>query len=200
MAVASAVLFGLAPGLKMASGSLQFLLKDMGQGISAGRRHHSLRATLVVSEVALACVLLVSAGLLLRSFLRVLEVDLGFQPSHAAAIKVDYDDGDAKKRTAILQEMLRRVQTIPGIAAVGISDNLPLEGNRSWGLEAKGKQYRKGELPGTFVYIVTPGYFDAIGIRLEKGRQFNCRTVPRASRQSLSTKQLRAIFGRMKTL
>jgi hypothetical protein len=58
-------------------------LKDGGHGASSGRKHDRMRATLVVSEVALACVLLVGAGLLLRSFLRVLDVDLGFEPSHA---------------------------------------------------------------------------------------------------------------------
>ena len=61
--------------------------------MSDGRSHERLRSALVISEVALACVLLVGAGLLLRSFMRVLDVDLGFQPSTAAAIKVDYDDG-----------------------------------------------------------------------------------------------------------
>ena len=103
-----------------------------------------MRAALVISEVALACVLLVGAGLLLRSFLRVLDVDLGFQPSTAAAIKVDYDDGGkTEKRNAIFEEVIRRVSAIPGVEAAGISDNLPLERNRGWGgPRAKGKVYR----------------------------------------------------------
>ena len=71
---------------------------------------------LVISEVALACVLLVGAGLLLRSFLHVLDVDLGFEPSRAAAISVDYNDGgDAAKRGAIWQEIIRRVEEFPGL-------------------------------------------------------------------------------------
>ena len=94
-----------------------------------------MRAALVVSEVALACVLLVGAGLLLRSFLRVLDVDLGFEPSHAYAMKIDFDDGGkAVRRGAILEEMLRRVRALPGIEAAGISDKLPLDRNRSWEL------------------------------------------------------------------
>ncbi len=176
VALAAGVLFGLAPGWKIAGGNVQAALKDMGQGMSAGRRGSRLRATLVISEVALACVLLAGAGLLLRSFLRVLDVDLGFRPSRAAALKVDYDDGnDPQKRTAILEEILRRVGAMPGVEAAGISDYLPLEGNRSWYLAAKGKQYRSGELPGAFVYMVTPGYFDAMGIRLRAGRPFDWR-------------------------
>ncbi|MGA2736042.1 MAG: hypothetical protein ABSG65_01180 [Bryobacteraceae bacterium] len=83
---------------------MQDALKDAGHGMSAGRRHERLRAMLVVSEVALACLLLVGAGLLLRSFLRVLDVDLGFQPSRSAAIKIDYNDaGKPERRSAILQ-------------------------------------------------------------------------------------------------
>jgi predicted permease len=174
IAVASAILFGLAPGLKASGRDLQASLKDTGHGVSAGRRHHLLRESLVITEVGLACVLLVGAGLLLRSFLRLLDVDLGFQPDGVAAIKIDYaDERNPQRRAAILEELLRRIQAIPGIEAAGITDNLPLEGNRSWGLSAKGKQYRQGELPGTFIYVVTPGYFDAMGMRIRKGRQFN---------------------------
>ena len=92
IAVFTAMMFGLLPGLRMASGNLQEVLKDSGPGAGLGRRHERVRAGLVVSEVALACVLLVSAGLLMRSFLKVLDVDLGFQPDRAASIKVDYDD------------------------------------------------------------------------------------------------------------
>lgn len=170
----SAMLFGLFPGLKMSSKDLQSSLKDIGHGMSAGRRHNRVRATLVVSEVALACVLLISAALLLRSFLRVLDVDLGFQPAQASVIQVDLNDNmNQAQVTARFRQVVDDVKTIPGIQQVGITDNLPLEGNRSWGLQAKGKQYREGELPGAFVYIVTPGYLEAMGMRLEAGRDFS---------------------------
>jgi predicted permease len=173
ISVATAILFGLLPGLKMSSGNLQEALKDTGQGMSDGRNHEKLRSALVISEVALACVLLVGAGLLLRSFMRVLDVDLGFQPSTAAAIKMDYDDGGkTDKRNAIFEEAVKRVRAIPGVDAAGISDNLPLERNRGWGgPRAKGKTYRNGEVPGAFVYIVSPGYVTAMGMRL-RGRDF----------------------------
>ncbi len=90
-------------------------LKDAGPGATASRKHERIRSILVVSEVALACMLLVGAGLLLRSFARVLDVDLGFQPDHAAAVKVDYDanvpgdkDGtlSTQKRSVIFQQVL----------------------------------------------------------------------------------------------
>ncbi len=174
IAIAAAVLFGLVPGLRMAGGNLHESLKDSGQG----RRHERVRAVLVVTEVALACVLLVGAGLLLRSFVRVLDVDLGFQPERAAAVKVDYDDSAptfaarVQKRSAILQQLLARVSAIPGVEAAGISDYLPLGQNRAWGTP-----FPKGVRPpdkvpaGPLVYVVTPGYLRAMGTRL-RGRDF----------------------------
>jgi len=174
VASVSAVLFGLAPAFRMSGKNIQHTLKDSSHGTTAGRSHDRLRAVLVVSEVALACVLLVGAGLLLRSFLRVLDVDLGFQPDRAAALRVDYDDGGkAPQRGAILEQMQRRVKAIPGIREAGITDMLPLDRNRSWGLGAKGVTYRKDEYPDAFVYVVTPGYLAAMGMRLREGRDLS---------------------------
>jgi predicted permease len=176
MAVGSAVLFGPAPGLRMSSGNLQEVLKD--SGASGGRKHNRMRSTLVITEIALACVLLVGAGLLLRSFLRVLDVDLGFQPSRAAAISVDYDDGgNPAKRGAIWQEIVRRSSIIPGVEAAGISDNLPMSRNRSWGIAAKGEEKSAlGYIP-VFVYIVSPGYLKAMGMRLIEGRDISWEDI-----------------------
>jgi len=171
--VATAILFGLVPGLKMSRSNLQEALKDSGHGLSEGKKHETLRAALVISELALACVLLVGAGLLLHSFLRVLDVDLGFEPSRTAAIKVDFDDSKPERRGAILRDMLQRILAVPGIEAAGIADNLPLDMNRSWGLSAKGKQYKPGELPATFVYVVTPGYLNVMGMRMLAGRDIS---------------------------
>ena len=174
IAVGAAVLFGLMPGLRISSGNLQETLKESGHGTSAGRKHDRMRSALVVTEVALACVLLVGAGLLLRSFLRVLDVDLGFQPSGAAAISVDYDDGgNPARRAAIWREVVRRASLIPGVEAAGISDNLPMSRNRSWGIKAKGGTYDGGKTQGVFVYIVSPGYLKSMGMRLVRGRDID---------------------------
>lgn len=171
--VSTAVLFGLLPGVRASRTNVQEALKDGGHGATDGRKHESMRTVLVVSEVALACVLLIGAGLLLRSFLKVLDVDLGFQPATSAAVKVDYDDGGkTEKRNAILEDISRRIAALPGVEAAGFSDNLPLERNRGWGgPQVKGKTYKPGENHGAFVYIVSPGYFKAMGMRL-RGRDF----------------------------
>ncbi|TCK69692.1 ABC transporter permease [Acidipila rosea] len=175
IAVAAAVLFGLAAGLRGSAWNLQEALKDGGHGAGEGRRHGRMRSTLVITEIGLACVLLVGAGLLLRSFLRVLDVDLGFEPSHAAAVSVDYDDGgNAAKRAAIWQEVVRRASMIPGVQAAGISDNLPMSRNRSWGIAAKGAQNpTRADFVDAFVYVVSPGYLKAMGMRLIQGRDIS---------------------------
>jgi predicted permease len=174
IAVTAGLLFGIAPGLRITSGNLQDALKDTAASTSGGQGTARLRTTLVVSQIALACVLLIAAGLLLRSFLRVLDVDLGFEPAHAAAISLDYNDnGGPVKRGVFDREVLHRIQAIPGVQTAAITDSLPMSRNRSWGISAKGKHYEPGELPGTFVYVVTPGYLNAIGMRLIKGRDIS---------------------------
>ena len=188
VAVFTATIFGLLPGLRMASGNLQEMLKDSGAGAGLGRKHERVRAALVVFEVALACVLLVSAGLLLRSFVKVLDVDLGFQPDRAASIKVEYDDsapsGEASqvKRGEIFQQILARVSAVPGVEAAGMSDYLPLGPNREWDTPVpKGKTFAPGELPDPLVYVITPGFIRAMGIRMH-GRDFTWADGPHSER------------------
>jgi len=180
VAISAAVLFGVLPGLRVSSGNLHESLKDAGPGMSEGKKHERVRAVLVISEVALACVLLVGAGLLLRSFLRVLDVNLGFQPDRAAAIKIDYDDGGSPaKRGVIFRQILNHIGAIPGVEDAGMVDYLPLGQNRNWGpLTPKGKTYRPGELPSPLVYVVTPGFFRAMGMRLVAGRDFSWEDSP----------------------
>jgi predicted permease len=178
IALLAGILFGLAPAFKLSGTDLQTALKDNGSGMASGRSHERFRATLVVSEIALACILLVGAGLLLRSFLRVLDVDLGFEPSHAASMQVDYNDGGKfENRGPILQEMLRRVSALPGVDSAGISDMLPLDRNRTWGLAALGTASKDRDVQA-FVYVVTPGYIPTLGMRIRAGRDFNWTDTP----------------------
>jgi predicted permease len=192
IAVLAAFLFGLVPGLRMAAGNLQEALKDSGPGAGLGRKHERIRAVLVASEVALACVLLVGAGLLLRSFMKVLDIDLGFQPDRAASIRVEYDDSapndaaSSAKRGAIFRQMIERVGALPGVEAAGIADFLPLGPNRAWGSPVpKGKVYDKSvNLPSPLVYVVTPGFFHAMGMRI-RGRDFTWDDVSTSPRVAL---------------
>jgi predicted permease len=189
IAVVAAGLFGLLPGLRMASGNLQDSLKDSGAGSGQGRKHERLRSILVVTEVALACVLLVGAGLLLRSFLQVLDVDLGFQPQRAASVNVDYDDSvpndrdgslGAARRGVIFQQVISRVSAIPGVEAAGISDYLPLGQNRAWGLPwPKGIMQPENVHGSPLVYVITPGYLRAMGTGI-RGRDISWDDGPKS--------------------
>ena len=181
--VMAALLFGTVPSVRLSAGNVQDVLKDSGHGLTGGRRHDRLRGALVVSEVALACVLLIGAGLLLRSFLNVMDMDVGFRPAQAATMKIDYDaSGDGAHRGAVTHEILRNIAAIPGIQSAGIVDMLPLGRNRSWGLQAKGRVYPKDATIATFVRIVTPGYLPAMGMRLKSGRDFEWRDATSGER------------------
>ncbi len=173
------LLCGLVPASRMAGGQLSEALKDSSAGAGRGRSHQRVRALLVVSEVALACMLLVGAGLLLRSFLQVLDVDLGFQPDRAAAIQVDFQANTPEQLATILQRVLAKVGTLPGVNAAGMVDYLPMEQNREWGAPVpKGSGINGNDLPDTLVYVVTPGYFHAMGMSL-RGRDFTWDDRPK---------------------
>ena len=178
-AVATGVIFALAPALEAAGGTAQEALKETARGTTAGRGRNWVRGGLVVAEIAFACVLLVGAGLLVRSFVRVLDVNLGFRPEEAAAVRVDPPQTVARKDTpAYFAEVLRRARAAPGVEAAGLTDALPLGKNRSWGLGAKGQTYPKGQYPNPYVRIVSDGYMKAMGIPVKEGREFGERDGP----------------------
>ena len=179
-AVVTGVVFGLAPALQVPASTLHDVLKDTARGSTAGRSRNWIRGGLVVSEIAFACVLLVGAGLLVRSFLRVLDVNLGFQPEHAAAVRVDPSARYSTQAqvNAYFDEVLRRIRETPGIKAAGLTDALPLGRNRSWGAPAKGHVYPPGQFPNAFVRIVSDGYITAMGIPLIAGRDISERDTP----------------------
>jgi predicted permease len=176
-ALLTGLLFGLVPALQLQDLKLHDALKDSNRGSSQGRGHAWIRGALVVSEIGLACVLLVGAGLLIRSFLRVLDVNMGFVPERAAALRIDPNSSykTQEQRNSYFTEALHRVMDIPGIEGAGLSDSLPLGHNRSWGVAAKGVQYTPQTYPDGFPRIISDGYFHAMGIPLKKGRDFTER-------------------------
>ncbi len=173
-AVLTGILFGLLPALEAPPVAMAEALKEGTRGSSGGKGRGWIRNALVVSEISFACTLLVGAGLLIRSFLRVLDVNLGFQPERAASLRVDpsFRFTGFPQQNSYIDEVLRRTRSVPGIAAAGITDVLPFGGDRAWGVSGKGQVYQKGENPEAFVRIVSDGYFEAAGIRLVSGRLF----------------------------
>lgn len=172
MAIVAGVAIGIAPVLQVPTAKPQEPLRDGARGASEGRRARWARATLVVAEIAFACVLLVAAGLLVRSLASALQVDLGFEPTRAAALRFDptLPNPTPESRVAYLSEVLRLARTTPGVEAAGLTDILPLEGTRSWAIHGRGQVYQRGQYPEGFVRVVSDGYREALGLRLVAGR------------------------------
>jgi predicted permease len=178
IAVITGVVVGLAPALQVSLVPLTASLGQRGSSETQGQRW--MRGVLVVSEIAFACVLLVGAGLLMHSFVRVLDVDLGFRPESAAALRIDPSSQYSKQaqKNAYMDEALRRVRAIQGVTAAGITDSLPLGHNRTWGSPAKGQTYKEGDFPLSFVRIISDGYVKAMGMTLRQGRDLTEHDTP----------------------
>jgi predicted permease len=177
VAVGTGILFGLIPALASAKPELTEALKEGGRGSSTGAQRNRVRNGLVIVEIALALVLLVGAGLLMKSFARLQNVQPGFNPSRVLTMelslpKLKYPSG--KEVTAFYQEIIRRVARLPGVETVACADILPLSGTNSdssFGIE--GQILGKDEPgPDEELRTVTPDYFRVLQTPLLKGRFF----------------------------
>jgi putative ABC transport system permease protein len=185
VALATGLLFGLAPALATSRADTQQTLKEGGRSVSAGRGRQALRRLLVVVEVALALALLVSAGLLLKSFSRMQEVQTGFRPDHLLTLnlalpKTQYPtDGE---QIAFFDRALARVAAVPGVRAVGATSVLPFGGSWSTaGFDIEGYVVPPNQ-PGPWgdMRVVSPGFFQALEVPLLKGRGFTDQDGPDA--------------------
>ena len=179
LVVATALVFGLAPALQMFRQGVADLLRAQRAGATVAQQR--VRRLLVAAEVALALVLLVGAALLLQSFVRLVNVDLGFAPDNTVALQVFAWDRQAEEagRANFFRESLQNIRAVPGVAAAGAISSFPL------GLAAITSETRftvhdrpppvPGEEPSTVISQVTPGYFEAMRIPLRVGRRFDER-------------------------
>jgi predicted permease len=174
VALAAGVLIGILPAFQGAGGQEASAMRESSRGSGGGRKQAWVREVLVVAEVAAACILLVGGGLLLKSFSRVMDVELGFQPENVVAWRVDtnlsFEEDQA--RVAFYDQLVASVEALPGIEAVGLSDVLPLGRNRTWSIQAVGTVYSEDNpSPGAFPRIVDHRYIPTMGIPLLAGRQ-----------------------------
>ena len=176
------LLFGMAPAVLSAHGSASSALREAGTRVSEGAAARLVRQALVVGQVALAIMLLVGAGLLIRSFTRVSGLDLGFRPPHLAVAFINLTPArysEPRQQVAFFDEALRRIERLPGVEGAAVSDSVPLTGvNDQGGLMIEGRPDRSVDGEGSFYANrphVSPGYFDTMGIRLLEGRLFDER-------------------------
>ena len=175
--VGTGIIFGLAPGLASARPELTEALKEGGRSSTVGRRRNRLRNGLVVAEVALALVLLSAAGLLIKSFTRLQNVNLGFNPKNALTFeislpKLQYPDDPSIAR--FNREAQRRIGALPGVEAAGFTTILPLAGtNSDWSFAIEGQPLNDNDpSPDEEKRQVSPDYFRALQTPLIKGRFF----------------------------
>jgi predicted permease len=179
IAVLTGILFGLAPALQAGQNELNATLKEGGRGAGGSVARNRLRSSLVVAEVALALVLLILASLFTRSFLALQNSDGGLRTAHLMTLRV-FLTGDAyKEETAKVQrveDVVRRLEALPGIEAVGVSNNIPLSGGGNGDLILlEGRAANRGEEPEIFYAGVTAHFFRALDVPLLAGRGFTER-------------------------
>ena len=174
--IAAGLLFGLLPVLRHASPHLALALKEGGRGSSDGRERHRARNTLVVAQVALALVLLVASGLMVRTFLAMRDVPPGFtNPGEVLTMRIAIPEAviaDQLQAVRAHEEIRGRLEALPGVTAVGLSSSLTLDGNNSndpvW---AEDRPVPEGQIPPLRRYKwIAPGFFTAVGNTLVAGR------------------------------
>ncbi|MGH9939244.1 MAG: FtsX-like permease family protein, partial [Blastocatellia bacterium] len=191
---------GIVPALQASRPNMNEMLKDAGRGSTGGRRQQVIRNALIVIEVAMSVVLLIGAGLMIRSFIRLQQVDPGFNPSDVRTIvfslpKNKYREKD--QQAAFYTQMIERVAALPGVEVAGAACAVPFsyghwvdfeEGfkilNQSFRIEGRAP-YEPGQEPHAYYSSVSPDYFKAIGIPLLRGRRFTERDTKDAPRVAI---------------
>jgi predicted permease len=177
VAIATGFLFGLVPALQVSRTDLQQGLREGCRTSTSSGRHVRLRSVLVVAEVSLACVLLIGAGLMLRSLVNLLRMDPGFRPEHLLTASISLPATVYKSSDAVAQfynQLAANLNSIPGVRIAGVGTDLPWTGydENVSGFTIEGKKPPPNEHYHARYHAATPGYFRAMGIPLVRGRFF----------------------------
>jgi putative ABC transport system permease protein len=174
LAVATGVLFGLAPALELSRPELSRALKEGGRSGTIGRARQRFRDSLAVAQVALSVMLLIGALLLVRSFAQLQRVDLGFETRGALTFRVGVPESrypQSRDVIAFFRTLQERVGQLPDVRALGATRLLPLTGTiGDWSITVEGRARAAGENPNGDWQVVTPGYFESMGMTLVRGR------------------------------
>jgi putative ABC transport system permease protein len=191
VSILTGILFGLAPAWQATKTNLNETLKEGGDKGAPGKSGRGLlRNGLVVSQLAIATVLVIGAGVFVRSFIEILRADLGIKPDGVMTMSLElprdkYPEGEQRRN--LYRQLLDRVEALPGVSGAGVIDILPMTGSfNSSRFQIVGQPpFEKGKEPYAERRIATPGYFAAIGTELRKGRFFNAQDGAQAPRVML---------------
>lgn len=176
VSLVSGILFGLAPALHYSKADLSEGLREGSRSTTAGARAQRTQSALVISEVALAAMLMIAAGLLIRSFYRLLAAPEGFNPEHVLSLQLSFSGTrypTPSSRREFVTEALERIEHIPGITSAAVTSRLPLNrGSSTRNLEIQGRIDSSNQKQAVDYIAVTPAFFQALGIPLLKGRPF----------------------------
>ncbi|HYP00277.1 MAG TPA: ABC transporter permease [Pyrinomonadaceae bacterium] len=193
VSLGTGVLFGLAPALQATNPDINESLKESARGYGGARRNR-VRSLLIVSEVALSLVLLISAGLLFRSFLRLQAVELGFRPERVLTFSLRPAGANFTQDpqySAFFHEVAERIKTLPGVDTVGVINTLPLVKGPTAGFRVEGQPLTTPDKwPSVNYRSVSPDYFRAVNVPLLKGRAFNVHDNDSAPRVVLVNQSL----------
>ena len=174
LAVVTGVLFGLLPALQLSRPDVTGILKDGGRSGTAGRARQFARQALVVLQLASSVVLALAAGLLIRSLIELNRIDLGFNPANVLTAQLQVPSTDYPQPADVVRfhrQVIDHVTQIPGVRAAGSVRVLPLARPiGDWSIKIEGRPYVAEENPNGDYQAVTPGYFEAMGLKLVRGR------------------------------
>ncbi len=176
ISLVSGVLFGLAPALQLSKTDLNSVLRDEGRGSTGSRHVASSQNLLVVAQVALSMILLIGSGLLIRSFLQLMNVNPGFDPRNVLTMRINLPPskyGTNAQMVSFYNEVLRQMQSLPGVRAAAISSALPPTPTRSAPILAEGQPVVPlPQRPGVNIETISPDYAKVLRVPLERGREF----------------------------
>ena len=179
LSLLTGLVFGIVPTLRLSKTGLSESLKEGGRKSGGGFGRNRARSVLVISEVALSLVLLIGAGLMIKSFWRLAQVDPGFRPENLLTMTVSLPDVNYPETEQVIsfyQQLPQRLEALPGVKSVSAVNSLPISGGDSHGqLTIDGRPFPPGEAPAASYRRVLPNYFRAIGIPLLRGREFDER-------------------------
>jgi predicted permease len=183
ISILAGLLFGLVPAWRMSHLDPSLALREGARGMTGGRRRNLLHNWLVIAETAVSLVLLIAAGLLIRSFVQVLRVDLGFDPHHVLTARINLPAAryPHDRRLQFYDAFLARLAALPGVESAAAGYPLPLtSGNIGISFTIEGRPVAPGDEPGAAVGIATPGYFETLRIPILAGRAFTARDGTKA--------------------
>jgi len=178
VSVVTALLFGAFPAWRLSRTAPARALRESGRSLSGGRAQHRLHNGLVVAQTAIALLLLIGAGLLMRSFMRILEVDPGFDPKHVVTsrVAVPFEEAKHNQHYFLYQQLVERISALPGVQSASAGWPLPMSNSAATvTFNIQGRPVAKGDEPSESLGLAMPGYFETMKIPLVAGRTFDAR-------------------------